>query len=81
MSLNVRNMNSKKISSKGSATSGKAVAKIVPAHQRNPGFELDLDWVDRIVMNRSALERRAATIGARRTVKKQYQAAWLLKAI
>ena len=50
-------------------------------HQRNPGFELDLDWVDRTVMNRSALERRAATIGARRSVKKQWQAAWLLKAI
>ncbi|WP_407649019.1 deoxyribose-phosphate aldolase [Devosia algicola] len=32
-------------------------------------------------MNRSALERRAATIGARRTVKKDYQLAWLLKAI
>jgi deoxyribose-phosphate aldolase len=32
-------------------------------------------------MNRSALERRAGTIGARRSVKKDYQAAWLLKAI
>ncbi|MCF6327385.1 MAG: deoxyribose-phosphate aldolase [Devosiaceae bacterium] len=86
MSLNVRDMKSKNMAPKGGATSGsassgKAVAKIGSAHQRNPGFELDLDWVDRIVMNRSALERRAATIGARRTVKKQYQAAWLLKAI
>ncbi len=50
-------------------------------HKRNPGFPLDLDWVGRIRMNRSALERRAATIGARRTVKKDYQLAWLLKAI
>ncbi len=32
-------------------------------------------------MNRSALERRAATIGTRRSVKKQWQAAWLLRAI
>ena len=32
-------------------------------------------------MNRSALERRAATIGTRRTVKKDWQAAWLLRAI
>jgi len=48
---------------------------------RNPGFPLDLDWVERVRMNRSALERRAATIGARRTVKKAFQAAWLLKAI
>jgi len=51
------------------------------AHKRNPGFPLDLDWVERTRMNRSALERRAATIGARRTVKKEWQAAWLLKAI
>jgi deoxyribose-phosphate aldolase len=50
-------------------------------HKRNPGFPLDLDWVGRIRMNRSALERRASTIGARRTVKKDYQLAWLLKAI
>jgi deoxyribose-phosphate aldolase len=50
-------------------------------HRRNPGFPLDLDWVERVRMNRSALERRANTIGARRTVKKDYQLAWLLKAI
>ena len=49
--------------------------------RRNPGFDLDLDWLDRIAMNRSALERRAATIGTRRSVKKQFQSAWLLKAI
>jgi deoxyribose-phosphate aldolase len=51
------------------------------AHKRNPGYPLDLDWVERVRMNRSALERRANTIGARRTVKKDYQLAWLLKAI
>jgi deoxyribose-phosphate aldolase len=50
-------------------------------HRRNPGFPLDLDWVERVRMNRSALERRASTIGTRRTVKKDYQLAWLLKAI
>jgi len=50
-------------------------------HKRNPGFPLDLDWVERVRMNRSALERRAATIGTRRTVKKDWQVAWLLKAI
>ena len=49
--------------------------------RRNPGFPLDLDWVERVRMNRSALERRAGSIGARRTVKKDWQAAWLLKAI
>mgnify|MGYP000020208031 CR=1 FL=1 len=52
-----------------------------PVHKRNPGYPLDLDWVERVRMNRSALERRAGTIGARRTVKKDYQLAWLLKAI
>ncbi|HWA19323.1 MAG TPA: deoxyribose-phosphate aldolase [Devosia sp.] len=51
------------------------------ASERNPGFPLDLDWVERIRMNRSALERRASTIGTRRTVKKEWQAAWLLRAI
>ncbi|HVY51796.1 MAG TPA: deoxyribose-phosphate aldolase [Devosia sp.] len=55
--------------------------KAVAPPARNPGFPLDLDWVGRIRMNRSALERRAATIGARRTVKKEWQAAWLLRAI
>jgi deoxyribose-phosphate aldolase len=50
-------------------------------HKRNPGFPLDLDWVERVRMNRSALERRASTIGARRSVKKDHQLAWLLKAV
>ena len=50
-------------------------------HRRNPGFPLDLDWVERVRMNRSALERRASSLPARRTVKKDWQAAWLLKAI
>lgn len=51
------------------------------AHPRNPGTELNLDWVDGLVINRSAVERRAATLGGRRTVKKEFQAAWLLRAI
>src|SRR5687767_12763067 len=48
---------------------------------RNPGIPLDLDIVRAIRVNRSAVERRAATIPTRRTVKKQWQAAWLLRAI
>ncbi len=51
------------------------------AHARNPGMALDLDWVASVQANTSAIERRAATIGGRRTVKKEFQAAWLLKAI
>ena len=49
--------------------------------QRNPGFPLELDWVTDVRVNRSAVERRAATIGTRRTVKKEWQAAWLLRAV
>lgn len=48
---------------------------------RNPGCELNLDWVENVQMNLTALERRASTLAKRRTVKKQWQAAWLLKAI
>lgn len=48
---------------------------------RNPGTELDLDVVAATRVNRSAVERRAATLPARRTVKKEWQAAWLLRAI
>jgi len=47
--------------------------------ERNPGMPLDLDVVRAIRVNRSAVERRAATMGTRRTVKKQWQAAWLLR--
>jgi deoxyribose-phosphate aldolase len=52
-----------------------------PAHERNPGIPLDMDWVRQARVNRSAVERRAATIPTRRTVKKEWQAAWLLRAI
>ncbi|SHH41969.1 deoxyribose-phosphate aldolase [Cognatishimia maritima] len=48
---------------------------------RNPGMELDLDWVRAVQANTSAIERRAATLPGRRSVKKEHQAAWLLKAI
>ncbi|MEO8530482.1 MAG: deoxyribose-phosphate aldolase [Deltaproteobacteria bacterium] len=48
---------------------------------RNPGMDLDLDWVALAQANTSAIERRAASLPGRRSVKKDYQAAWLLKAI
>ena len=48
---------------------------------RNPGQPLDLDWVLSAQANTSAIERRCATLPGRRSVKKDYQAAWLLKAI
>lgn len=48
---------------------------------RNPGMALDMDWVMRTRVNRSAVERRAATLPGRRSVKKDHQAAWLARAV
>ncbi|MEP1961705.1 deoxyribose-phosphate aldolase [Tateyamaria sp.] len=48
---------------------------------RNPGMALDMDWVRRVQANTSAIERRCATLSARRSIKKDHQAAWLLKAV
>src|SRR5580700_8590209 len=47
----------------------------------NRGVPLNLDWVADVRVNTSAVERRAATLGTRRTVKKDWQIAWLLRAI
>jgi len=48
---------------------------------RNNGTPLKPEWFEDVSVNRSASERRAATISARRSVKKEYQAAWLIRAI
>ncbi len=50
-------------------------------NNRNPGMPLDLDWVAGAHVNKSAVERRVATLPLRRTVKKEWQAAWLLRAV
>ena len=42
---------------------------------------LELDWIEEVRVNRSAVERRASTMRTRRTVKKEWQAAWLLRAV
>ncbi|PNI98336.1 DERA isoform 4 [Pan troglodytes] len=47
----------------------------------NRGTELDLSWISKIQVNHPAVLRRAEQIQARRTVKKEWQAAWLLKAV
>ncbi len=49
--------------------------------ERNDGIPFDADHFKDIKINRSAVERRAATLGKRRSVKKEWQAAWLLRAI
>jgi deoxyribose-phosphate aldolase len=48
---------------------------------RNPGMELDLGWVRAVRANTSAIERRAATLPGRRSIKKSHQAAWLARAV
>src|SRR4051812_2843702 len=47
----------------------------------NKRMALNLDWIDEIHVNTSAVERRAQSLVTRRTVKKEWQAAWLLRAI
>ena len=49
--------------------------------ERNDGIPLDLAWVRGARVNRSAVERRAASLTRRRSIKKQWQAAWLLRAV
>ena len=59
------------------AAGGETAAKM-----RNPGMPLDSAWLEALRhVNRSAVERRAETLTKRRSVKKEDQAAWLLRAI
>ena len=58
------------------------VTKFEPlAELPNPGFSLDLSWINSAQANTSAIERRVATMPGRRSVKQGWQAAWYLKAI
>src|SRR2546427_9447497 len=65
----------------GAAPEERTLRVAVRADGRNPGVPFDLDSVLALRVNRSAVERRAATLPTRRTVKKEWQAAWLLRAI
>src|SRR3984885_3925201 len=58
-----------------------AVAQAGHNRPRNPGAPLAPDWFEGVGVNASAVERRAATLTTRRSVKKEYQAAWLVKAM
>ena len=53
----------------------------LPNHDRNTGVPLLTDWFEQIAVNTQAAMRRAATLTTRRTVKKEWQAAWLVNAI
>ena len=55
--------------------------ELAESQPRNNGTPLKPEWFEDVSVNRSASERRAATISARRSVKKEYQAAWLIRAI
>src|SRR6185312_12218300 len=48
---------------------------------RNAGHPFDASWINDIRVNLSAAEHRITTLRGRRSVKKDAQAAWLLKAI
>jgi deoxyribose-phosphate aldolase len=56
-------------------------APLAESLRRNGGTPLHLDWFADARVNRSAVERRAATLTTRRSIKKEYQAAWLVKAV
>lgn len=63
-------------------TQTQSTAHLPQVHEpRNTGLALDLDWALGAQANTSAIERRCATLAGRRSVKKDHQAAWLLKAI
>mgnify|MGYP001553926514 CR=1 FL=1 len=65
----------------GAAGAPDRALRLHDAEARNAGLPLEADVISGIRVNRSAVERRAATIPKRRTVKKAWQAAWLLRAI
>ena len=50
-------------------------------HERNPGVAFDATWFKDIRLNLAAIKSRADTLGKRRSVKKEWQAAWLLRAV
>jgi deoxyribose-phosphate aldolase len=63
---------------------GERSATAAPPHdevRRNPGTPLHLDWFADVRVNLSAVERRASSLSARRSIKNDYQAAWLVKAV
>jgi deoxyribose-phosphate aldolase len=76
------NANAVARSSGESSTDSRAIAVLAGRPlQVNRGTSLNLEWVESVRVNTSAVERRAATLVTRRTVKKDWQLAWLLRAI
>jgi deoxyribose-phosphate aldolase len=59
----------------------KATVMALLEFDRNQPSPLDLGYVYETRVNPSATQRRAATLGKRRSIKKDWQAAWLLRAV
>jgi deoxyribose-phosphate aldolase len=60
---------------------GSELVSLTSAHERNPGTDFLPAMFENMSVNLSAVERRTGTLTARRTVKKAWQAAWLVRAI
>jgi deoxyribose-phosphate aldolase len=73
--------NVQSITARASARGAHRSEGLEPEHARNPGVPFDADAIDSVRVNRSAAERRIASLPGRRSVKKDWQAAWLLKAV
>jgi len=65
----------------GRAATGSQLVSVAPVHTRNTGTEFLPGMFENMSVNLSAAERRVATLTTRRTVKKAWQAAWLIRAI
>ena len=65
----------------GVAGSGSELVAVHHPHARNDGMDLLPEFFEAVEVNLSAAQRRAATLTTRRTVKKDWQAAWLVKTI
>lgn len=63
------------------AGAARDLVQVAQPHSRNQGVAFDAAWFDATDINLSAVERRTATLTTRRTVKKEWQVAWLIKAI
>lgn len=62
-------------------TAGSQLITLSRRRSRNAGVELQPAWFADVSVNLSASVRRAATLTTRRTVKKAWQAAWLVRAV
>ncbi len=75
------NVKTAAVAAGGDAAKGTHLVTVGQAHKRNMGTEFLPAMFENMSVNLSAAERRIATLGARRTVKKAFQAAWLIRAI